>query len=83
MLASTVVGFVQMVGSYFVLRDARTDLFHKPIVLKGLLFGAIATAGTILPIWLFTFDGADVGIVSFLITLTIIPGTLIDWLFFG
>jgi drug/metabolite transporter (DMT)-like permease len=61
----------------------RTIRAEPQYILASVLFGIIASLMTILGVVSFTYPGADVGITTFLITLSIIPGGLIDWVFFG
>ena len=48
----------------------------------GILFGIIASVMTVLAVVSFTYPGADVGITTFIVATSIIPGAFIDWAFF-
>lgn len=79
----SLVGVVQALGGFIGARWRRAPLLAtKGRIAGGVLFGLVATAMTVLAVFIFTFTGADIGIATFIVTLSIIPGALIDWAFF-
>jgi len=52
-------------------------------VFWSLLFGILASFNSALSVWAYAYEGADIGVITFLITLSIIPGAFIDWIFFA
>lgn len=85
LLATLVIGFVQMIGGFF-----GSPLVHRKSVRAragqiagSALFGVFATLATVLGVLSFTYPGADVGITTFIVTMSIIPGALIDRYCFG
>lgn len=84
LLATLVIGTVQMVGGFLgatLLRRVRLAA-GGPQIFGAVCFGVIASVMTLLGIFSFTYEGADVGITTFIVTMSIIPGALIDWAFF-
>ncbi len=81
-LASAIVGFTQALISLISLKAARQKIFPGWFNFCGAcLFGINATIVTSLSFAVFSLGG-DVGINSFIMTLTIVPGALIDRFFF-
>lgn len=82
-LASFVVGLIQTVASFIVLK-----VQHKGIrpdrkgLIGSCLFGTFATFSTIVPFTIY-YLGGDIGVVAFIIALSIVPGAFVDWLFFS
>jgi len=77
-LASAIVGFTQALTSLLSLKIARKKIFPGWFNFWGAcLFGVNATIATALSFAVFSLGG-DVGINSFIMTLTIVPGALID-----
>lgn len=78
-----VVGLVQCFGGWVYARA-----YDRPLYLSrrqlgaSIVFGLIATAMSVLGVWIFTFPGSDQGVVTFLFTLSIVPGALVDRAFF-
>ena len=85
LVATLIIGVIQALGALFgvvVLMRQRVRAGAAEI-LGGGLFGFIAAAMTILGVYSFSFPGADVGVRTFLVTLSIIPGAIIDRMFFS
>lgn len=82
-LATTVVGVVQVIGAFIILK-ARGLRFLAPLpqIFGACGFGLLAFVMTVLGFYVFLLGG-DIGIKAFLVTLSIIPGALIDRMFFG
>lgn len=74
-----VQGFGGLAGAYF---NREPLVPSSRAVMGSLLFGVSAFAMTVLGFYSFTFPNTDVGIATFIATLTIIPGIFIDWIFF-
>lgn len=79
-----VVGIVQtfggIVGSY--LRGEKLLVSVRQI-LSGMVFGVIASVMTVLGVSAFLYEGADAGVITFIVTMSIIPGAFLDWIFFA
>lgn len=81
-LATAIVGLVQTIGGFLMARTKHQKiLVDGESILGACLFGLFATISTILGFTVFFFGG-DVGINTFIITLSIVPGALIDVFFF-
>lgn len=88
-LASTffvtiVIGLIQMAGGYVLSGGwprLRQVQFRQAAM--SILFGIVASVMTVISFLTFTYEGADVGVTTFLVTLSIIPGAIVDWLVFG
>lgn len=52
------------------------------LVLGSVFFGIFAVIMSIAGIFAFTYKGADVGVTTFIVTLSIVPGLFIDWIFY-
>lgn len=77
--ATLVIGLVQVI--YAVSR--RGSILDAPKHILGSIFYGIAfSAATILTFLVFA-NGGDVGVNTLIVTLAIVPGALIDYLFFG
>lgn len=78
-----VIGAMQTVVGFLGARTRRARL-RIPFahIMAAVIFGVIATAMSTLAIYSFTYPGADVGITTFIVTMSIIPGAFIDWIFF-
>lgn len=82
--ATTLIGLVQMIGGLAGSSARGQPLWPgRNLIVASVIFGSFATLMTILGIVSFTYLDADVGITTFIITLSIIPGALIDWAFFN
>lgn len=53
------------------------------VIVGGVTFGLVATIMTVLGVVCFLYPGADVGVVTFIYTCSIIPGALIDRFYFS
>lgn len=83
LLMTTVVGIVQCCGGIALARARNVRLLAAPVLIGwSVCFGLLASLNTIL-----TFatiqHGGPLGASTFIITLSIIPGALIDRIFFG
>lgn len=77
-LASAIVGLVQMLVNFTSLKIARKKIFPGWFNFFGAcVFGTSAAIITILSFVVFTLGG-DIGINTFIMTLAIVPGALID-----
>ena len=77
-------GIVQLIGGYVGGRLRNQSILVTPgQILGGILFGIIATGMTVLGVIAFLYPDADAGVITFLVTMSIIPGALIDWQFFN
>ncbi len=82
--ATVVIGVVQTIFGFFgALHRKEALVTSSRQILGSVSFGFIATIMTVLGFIVFTFPGADVGIVTFIITLSIVPGIVLDRVFFG
>lgn len=80
--ATALVGFVQVIAGYIMAkRRAKKLVPDWQGVLGSCLFGLFATLSTVLCFYVFALGG-DMTINTFIITLAIVPGAIIDWLFF-
>ncbi len=78
-----VIGTIQLAGGWLGAAGRRKSVAVEwPQAVGAVLFGISATTMTVLGIFSFTYPGADVGITTFIVTMSIIPGALIDWAFF-
>lgn len=81
--AATVIGFVQTVAGAVVVRAQRQSFIDcAPHIFGAVTFGTLAYVNTLLGLTAFS-QGAEVGTFTFIITLSIIPGALIDRFVFG
>lgn len=81
--AATVIGFVQTVAGAVVVRAQRQSFFDRaPHIFGAITFGTLAYVSTLLGLTAFS-QGAEVGTFTFIVTLSIIPGALIDRFVFG
>ena len=82
-LATLVIGLVQTVTGFVVTRTQKTKLWpERESVAGACLFGFFAVLSTVFGFGAFYYGG-DMGVNTFIITLSIVPGALIDWHFFG
>lgn len=83
LLTLLVIGVIQMVGGFAGANTrGKRVAVERPQALAAVMFGVIASVMTVLGVFSFTYPGADVGITTFIVTMSIIPGALIDWIFF-
>jgi len=83
LFATFVVGLVQVIGGFIMAETKGRKILTDPVsILGSCLFGFNATVCTVVPFYIFVLDG-DMGINTFIITLSIIPGALIDRIFFN
>ncbi|MDP1719020.1 MAG: DMT family transporter, partial [bacterium] len=76
--ASLIVGAIQTIAGFLVVKKQGKKLMDdKRNVLGACLFGVLATFSTIVPFSIF-YLGGDIGVNTFIITLSIVPGALID-----
>ncbi|MFH1427201.1 MAG: hypothetical protein ABIG60_01575 [Patescibacteria group bacterium] len=80
---TSIIGFIQMIGGWLIaiFRKEKIIIPFK-LIYRSIIFGISASLMTVLSIYTFTYAGAEVGIVSFLVMLSIIPGTIIDRIIF-
>ncbi|MCD4761585.1 hypothetical protein K8R32_01360 [bacterium] len=82
LFAALIVGFVQVIGGFILAKVKHQKIITDIGSIAGsCLFGFNACLCTILPFYVFVLGG-DIGINTFIITLSIIPGALIDVIFF-
>lgn len=82
-LVTLVIGAVQMTGGLLIALFRKEKLFTSlPKIFGSIIFGVIASIMTVLIVYTFTIEGADIGIATFLIMLSIVPGAIIDKKFF-
>jgi len=81
--ATFVVGLVQVVSGYIACRRRKTKIMTDwQSILGACLFGCFAVISTVLGFAVFLLGG-DMSINTFFITLSIVPGALIDRFCFG
>lgn len=81
--ATFVIGLVQTISGWVVARSRNTPILtDKESILGSCLFGFFAVISTVLSFFVFLLGG-DIGINTFIITLSIVPGAFIDRFFFG
>jgi len=81
--ATFVVGLVQTIAGYVMAKKYNKKIFtDKGSIAGSIWFGLNAMTMTVLCFAVFLYNG-DMGVNTFIITLSIIPGALIDTLFFG
>jgi drug/metabolite transporter (DMT)-like permease len=84
LLTTIVIGCIQSSGGLiFAISQKKKILLPFREIKGSIFFGLVASAMTVLSIYIFTFKGADVGVNAFIFTLSVIPGTLIDAYFFS
>ena len=80
---SLAIGAVQSLGGLVGALARREPLIPTyQVVLGSLFFGVSAFGMTVLSLYAFTFEGADVGITTFITTFTVVVGLIIDRIFF-
>ncbi len=83
-LATLVIGIIQMLSGV-VGSSVRKKQLRAPAtqIAGSMAFGAVATIMTVISFMTFTYEGADIGVVTFIGGMSIIPGAFVDWIFFG
>lgn len=82
-LATLIIGLVQIVAGLVMTRLQRVRLLGDRVnIIGSCLFGFFAVISTVLAFGAFYYGG-DLGVNTFIITLSIIPGALIDRFFFN
>lgn len=81
--ATLIIGLIQVISGFLVTRRSGVPLFKDRVgILGSCLFGFFAVVSTVLGFAVFLLGG-EVGINTFIITLSIVPGALIDRFGFG
>ncbi len=79
-LGTLVIGLVQMIGGATFARVAKVSLLPgRDLVGWCFVFGFFSVGQTVLLFLIFA-QGGDMGVVVFIVTLSMIPGALVDWL---
>lgn len=82
-ITTMIIGAIQLFGGLAGGRWRKATVVVMPLQISmAVLFGINATVMTVLGVTSFTYPGADVGITTFIVTMSIIPGAFIDWIFF-
>lgn len=82
-MTTMVIGAIQVMGGFTGGQWRKAAIVVTPLqIFMAVLFGINATVMTVLGVVSFTYPGADVGITTFIVTMGIIPGAFIDWVFF-
>ena len=82
LLASGIIGLVQVLSAVIITRKMKEKLLCNPAGIIGcLMFGFFALVSTVLGFVTFLYEG-DITISTFIIALSIIPGMIIDIIFF-
>lgn len=82
-LATMIIGLVQIVAGLVMTRFQKVKLLgDRANIVGSCLFGCFAVVSTVLAFGAFYYGG-DMGVNTFIITLSIIPGALIDRFFFN
>lgn len=83
-LANGIGGLIQMLGGWAIAKQQKTSVKVTRGQLTGaVMFGLVATAMGIIGTYAFTYEGADVAVTTFIVISSIIPGALVDHIFFG
>lgn len=83
LFATGIVGLVQTFAGLFATRRSKKPLVpNRAYVLGSITFGFFAFLSTLLGFSAYQ-NGGEVSVQVFIITLSIIPGALIDWVVFG
>jgi len=83
LLTTLLNGLVQIVVGFIGSRKRDQEIFtESKLIVGGVLIGVISTGMMFLSLLAFTYEGADIGIVTFMVSLSILPGALLDWIFF-
>lgn len=82
-LSSLLAAIVQTVGGFIGAHITRSPLKVTAKQLAACLsFGVIAAISGWLIVYIYVYPGADIGVVTFIITGSIVPGTIIDRILF-
>lgn len=82
LLAAGIIGLIQVVfASFKVFKNSQGLFSDKKGILGSMLFGLIAFGSTVLGVATF-LQGGDISVSTFIVTLSIVPGMIIDVLFF-
>ena len=82
LFATLIVGLVQIIGGYLMAKSKKVSIFTDiGSIARSCWFGFNACLCTIIPFYIFALGG-DISINTFIITLSIVPGALIDITFF-
>lgn len=82
--ATLLVGVVQFFASAAVMKVQKKSIWvNWRNIVGAVSFGIFAVVATVLSFWAFQFEGAEVSVNTFIITLSIVPGAFIDQIFFG
>lgn len=82
LLASGIVGLVQVLISLPILKIKGIKIFERPALIIGcIISGALAQLATIFGFLTFLNKG-DIGTSTFIVTLSIVPGAIFDIIFF-
>lgn len=83
LFATAIVGVIQTCMGFFVARRNKLPIFENRVnILGSMTFGFFAFLSTMLGFSAYQ-NGGEVSVMVFIITLSIIPGALIDWVIFG
>ena len=78
-----VTGVIQLVGGFAGAKSRGAKLLAGwQQVCGSVILGSLLSVNSALGVYAFTYPGVDVGIMTFLITLSIVPGSFFDWIFF-
>jgi len=78
-LVTWVIGVMQMLVGFFGARARKEKILAPKLKIFGsIIFGISASVMTVLGVYTFTFSGADVGVSTFFIMLSIVPSVLAD-----
>lgn len=82
LLAAGIIGFIQVIFASLNMFKNGQELFSdKKGILGSMLFGLIAFGSTVLGVATF-LQGGDISVSTFIVTLSIVPGMIIDVVFF-
>lgn len=83
-LATLIIGAVQMTGGLALALARKHTIFPGwRLVGASSLFGVVAVIMTMAGFIAYTYEEAQVGVVTFIAVSSIVPGAFADWLFFG
>lgn len=83
-IVTIIIGLVQTICGFYGVIFRKQKLFSNwRQILGSITFGFLASVMTVLGILIFTYQGADVGVVTFIVSLSIVPGIFFDRIFFG
>jgi len=83
-LATLITAVVQTIGGFFgSLATGQSLKIPSKQLIGSVVFGINAAIMGWLTVFVFTYPGADIGVVTFMVTASIIPGAFLDWIFFS